>query len=88
VLDGSFRHKTILFHEPGARGELLLVGRVQVMVGAFAILGLVLVDRSEVIAVWAALGTWVWVGAFGIILISGLALVLRSRVGPGRPSPA
>ncbi len=68
--------------------ELLFVGVIQMVVGAFAILGLVIVDRSEDTVDWAALGTWVWVGAWAIVLISGLALALRSQAAPGRPSPA
>jgi hypothetical protein len=48
---------------------------------------LVIVDRSEDTVDWAAVGTWVWLGAFAIVLISGLALALRSRA-LGRPSPA
>ncbi len=65
-----------------AATEVLLVGLVQVVVGAFAILGLVLADREEHTVDWAALGTWVWVGAFAVILISGLALMMRSRGAP------
>jgi hypothetical protein len=70
-----------------ARIELLLVGLTQVVLGAFAILGLLIVDRSEDTVDWAALGTWVWVGAFMVVFVSGIALVLRTRTAPSRPPP-
>jgi hypothetical protein len=70
-----------------ARTELFLVGLVQTVVGTFAILGLALADSSEGTVDWAAFGTWAWVGAFAIILVSGLALVVRSRTA-GEEAPA
>jgi hypothetical protein len=67
-----------------APSELLLVGLTEVVVGVFAILGLVIVDGSEDTVDWSALGTWVWVGAWAVVLATGLALCLRSRtVGAG-----
>jgi hypothetical protein len=68
--------------------ELLLVGLTQGVVGLFAILGLVIVDRSEDTVDWSALGTWVWVGAFAVVLVTGLALALRSwRLAANRGGP-
>jgi hypothetical protein len=68
--------------------ELLLVGLTFLAGGAFSIIGLVLVDGSEDTVDWSALGTWVWIGAFAVLLVSGLALTLRSRAAVGRPTVA
>jgi hypothetical protein len=65
--------------------ELLLVGLTQFTLGFFSILGLVLSDVSEKTVEWSALGTWVWVGGFGVLLVAGAALVVQSRAAP---SPA
>lgn len=65
--------------------ELLLVGLTQVVVGMFSILGLVIVDGSEGTVDWSALGTWVWIGAFAVLLVTGLALLaMRYRTAPDR----
>jgi hypothetical protein len=74
----------LMISRVAAPTELMLVGLIEVVVGFFAILGLVLVDRSEDTVDWSALGTWVWVGAWAVVLATGLALVLRYRtVGAG-----
>ena len=65
--------------------ELLLVGLTQFTLGFFSILGLVLADVSENTVQWSALGTWVWVGGFAVLLVAGAALVAQSRAAP---SPA
>ena len=65
--------------------ELLLVGLTQFTLGFFSILGLVLADVSENTVEWSALGTWVWVGGFAVLLVAGAALVVQSRAAP---SPA
>jgi hypothetical protein len=59
--------------------ELLLVGLTQFTLGFFSILGLVLADVSENTVQWSALGTWVWVGGFAVLLVAGAALVAQSR---------
>jgi hypothetical protein len=62
--------------------ELLLVGLTQLTLGFFSILGLVLADISEDTVDWSAIGTWIWVGGFGIIMVAGTALVVRLRAAP------
>jgi hypothetical protein len=62
--------------------ELLLVGLTQFTLGFFSILGLVLADVSENTVQWSALGTWVWVGGFAVLLVAGAALVAQSRAAP------
>ena len=59
--------------------ELFLVGMTQFTLGFFAILGLVFADVSEDTVDWSALGTWVWVGGFAVLLVAGAALVARAR---------
>jgi hypothetical protein len=67
--------------------ELFLVGMTQLALGFFSILGLVLADVSENTVDWSALGTWVWVGGFAVLLVAGAALVARARAAP-RPASA
>jgi len=67
--------------------ELLIVGLTQLTLGFFSILGLVLADVSENTVDWSALGTWVWIGAFAVLLVAGAALVAQSRASP-RTAPA
>jgi hypothetical protein len=71
-----------------APAELLLVGMTQLTLGLFSILGLVIVDASKDTVDWSSPGTWLWNGAFAALLISGMALVLRSLSAPGRVRPA
>jgi hypothetical protein len=47
----------------------------------------VLADVSENTVDWSALGTWVWIGAFTVLLVAGAALVAQSRASP-RTAPA
>jgi hypothetical protein len=68
--------------------EVLLVGLTFLAGGVFTILGLVIVDGSEDTVDWSALGTWVWIGVFALLLAGGLALTLRSRAVAGRPTAA
>jgi hypothetical protein len=65
--------------------ELMLVGMTQLTLGFFSILGLVLADVSENAVEWSALGTWVWVGGFGVLAVAGAALTTQARAAP---SPA
>jgi hypothetical protein len=57
----------------------------QLTLGFFSILGLVLADVSENAVEWSALGTWVWVGGFGVLAVAGAALTTQARAAP---SPA
>jgi len=59
--------------------EYFTLGITYSVLGFFAILGLVVVDASAHKVDWAAPGTWLWVAAFAVILIVGLALMWQSR---------
>jgi hypothetical protein len=59
--------------------EYFTLGITYAVLGFFTILGLVVVDASVHTVVWAAPGTWLWVVAFAISLIAGVALMWYSR---------
>jgi hypothetical protein len=60
--------------------EYFTLGITYAVLGFFTILGLVVVDASVHTVDWAAPGTWLWVVAFAISLIVGVALMWYSRV--------
>ena len=47
--------------------------------GAVPILGLVIIDNQLDKIDWSAVGTWLWIGSFAIILPTGIGLVWQSR---------
>jgi hypothetical protein len=59
--------------------EWMALGLAQITFGLFAILGMVTVDASLHRVNWAAGGTWVWTGAFVIMLSAGAAMLLKVR---------
>jgi hypothetical protein len=74
---------SFLLARAAAQMELLAQGLIQLVIGLFAILGLIIVDASRHQVNWAAPGTWLWVGAFAVFLISGIGMVLWSRAKAG-----
>lgn len=61
-------------HAP--REELAALGAAQLALGALAIIGLVVTDAAVKRVGWSAPGTWLWIGMFGLIAVSG-AIKLR-----------
>ncbi|HEX9661688.1 MAG TPA: hypothetical protein VGB27_05330 [Candidatus Binatia bacterium] len=59
--------------------EYFTLGITYGVLGLFAIVGLVVVDASVRSVDWSAASTWVWVVAFAISLIAGVALMWYSR---------
>ena len=59
--------------------EYFTLGITYAVLGFFTILGLVVVDASVHTVDWSAPGTWLWVVAFAISLILGVALIWYSR---------
>lgn len=59
--------------------EYFALGITYSVLGFFSILGLVVVDASVHKVNWAAPGTWLWVAAFTIFLVAGLAMMWQSR---------
>jgi hypothetical protein len=68
-----------LLYRSANRLELITAGVTQGTLGGLAVLGLLLVDRNVHTVDWSALGTWVWVGAFAWLTISGLVIVWQGR---------
>jgi hypothetical protein len=67
-----------------ARIERLIVALTMLTLGFFSILGLVIADASEDAVDWSAGGTWLWVGAFAVLVAAGAALA----AGSGRRASA
>ncbi len=60
--------------------EFLTMGLAQSIFGGFAIVGLAIVDAAVHRVTWSAPGTWLWIGAFAIVLAAGLGLLWQARV--------
>jgi hypothetical protein len=52
--------------------ELLTVGLTQITLGLFAIAGMIIVDASVHKIGWSLPGTWMWLGMFALLVITGL----------------
>lgn len=60
--------------------EMLTLGLTQIVGGGATILGLVIIDNQVNKVDWSAFGTWLWIGSFAIIVLTGIGLVWQSRV--------
>ena len=69
---------TLLFGA-AASIELLALGLIQVVGAGATILGLVIINNQVDKVDWSALGTWLWIGSFAIILLTGIGLLWQSR---------
>ncbi|RFC68878.1 MULTISPECIES: hypothetical protein [Mesorhizobium] len=63
----------------GTREDFLVVATAEIMVGALAILGLVLTDLAVHRVTWAAPGTIAWIALFALIAASGIQKLLHAR---------
>jgi hypothetical protein len=70
----------LLLFAAAASIELLTIGLTQIVGGGASILGLVIIDNQVNKIDWSAFGTWLWIGSFAIILLTGIGLVWQSRV--------
>jgi hypothetical protein len=59
--------------------ELLTLGLTQVVGGIVPIVGLIIIDNKVNKVDWSAFGTWLWLGSFAVILLTGIGLVWHSR---------
>jgi len=59
--------------------EVLTMGLTQVVGGIVPIVGLIIIDNKVNKVDWSALGTWLWIGSFAVILLTGIGLVWHSR---------
>jgi len=58
-----------------SRIELLMLGMTQTVLGLFAILGLVVVNASQLRINLAIPGTWLWISIFSLRFIIGAGLI-------------
>lgn len=57
-------------------GLFLLLGVTQSVLGLFAILGIVIVNASQHTVDWTQPGTWVWIGLFAILMLTGIVMTV------------
>jgi hypothetical protein len=70
----------LLLWRASAPVELQTMGLTQGVGGLVPLIGLVIVDGNVGGKVdWAASGTWLWLGSFSILFLTGLGLVWQSR---------
>ncbi len=69
----------LLLYGAAASIELFTMGWTQIVGGGASILGLVIIDSQVDKVDWSAFGTWLWIGSFGILLLTGIGLVWQSR---------
>lgn len=70
----------LLLFGAAASIELFALGLTQIVGAGASILGLVIIDNQVNKIDWSAFGTWLWIGSFAIILLTGIGLVWQSRV--------
>ena len=70
----------LLLFSAAASIELLTIGLTQILGGGASILGLVIIDYQVNKVDWSAFGTWLWIGSFAIILLTGIGLVWQAKV--------
>ncbi len=70
----------LLLFGAAASIELLTMGLTQFVGAGIAIVGLVIIDNQVDKIDWSASGTWLWIGSFVIILLTGAGLIWQSRV--------
>jgi hypothetical protein len=59
--------------------EFLIAALTQGVFSLFSIVGLIVVDAAVHRVDWSLPGTWLWVGAFALMLIASIGMILRSR---------
>ncbi len=65
-----------------AKPDLLAFGLAQVILGAGAIIGLLLADSAANVVRWSAPGTWLWLAVFAGFVVTGGVALLGMRRGP------
>lgn len=69
----------LLLFGAAASIELLTMGLTQIVGAGIVIVGLVIIDVRLDKIDWSAAGTWLWIGSFAIILLTGVGLIWQSR---------
>ncbi len=68
-----------LLAKAASKTEWLTMGLTQAVLGAFPILGVLIVDASIKKVDWSAPGTWIWMIVFAVIFAIGLWMIKESR---------
>jgi hypothetical protein len=71
---------SLMLARVAARIEFLTLGLSQVVLGFFAILGLFIVEAQVHRVDWAMPGVFLWLAMFGLLLLVGGGLVIRSQM--------
>jgi hypothetical protein len=73
----------LLLARVAAPVELLTLGLVLLVLGAFTIAGVVVVDRTVNAVHWSSGGTVFWLAAYAVLIASGAALIGRAALSRG-----
>jgi hypothetical protein len=68
-----------LISRAAAPVEFLTAALAEGVLSFFAIAGLLLVDAQVRRVDWSSPGTWLWVGAFAVMLVASIGMLLRVR---------
>ena len=82
LYSAAFASAAIGFYLAARSGRLLdylSVGLTHLIMGVFAISGLLIVDADRDVINWSAAGTWLWVGGFGGLLALSIAMIVSAR---------
>jgi hypothetical protein len=71
---------SLMLWRAAAREELLVLGWTQVLGSIFAVAGLVIVDAAQQRVDWSQSGTWLWIGIFAVLFVTGVWMVRRTQV--------
>ena len=70
----------VLLWRAAAEVELLTLGLTMAAGGIVPIVGLVVIDLQKDNVDWGRSGTWLWIGSFLVLFLSGVGLAMRSRL--------
>lgn len=68
----------LILSRAAAPVEWLTLGLAQAVFGLFAILGVVIVDATARRVDWALPATWLWLGIFAALFVTGLAMTWQA----------
>ena len=73
----------LTLYRAAAPSEFLVMGLTHVVLGPFAILGVVIVDAAQHRVDWLSAGTWLWMGGCALVFVIGVGM-LREALAVGR----
>jgi hypothetical protein len=69
----------LILSRAAAAVEMLTLSVMHISLGLFAIVGMVLVDFSVRKVNWGVFSTWLWLGIFAVMLISGVVMLWLTK---------